>query len=152
MPVKSYRPTSPALRKKTTVVFEGVAKKRPEKSLTAPIKRTGGRNNAGRITSRWIGGGHKKLYRLIDFRRDKLNIPAKVAAIEYDPNRTANIALLNYADGEKRYILAPVDLKVGDTVVSGPESDIKPGNALPLKNIPVGSFVHNVEMQIGRGG
>ncbi|WKZ33710.1 MAG: 50S ribosomal protein L2 [Thermodesulfobacteriota bacterium] len=151
MPVKKYNPTSPAMREKTTLVHD-VAKKRPEKSLTAPVKRTGGRNNLGRVTSRWIGGGHKRIYRLIDFKRDKVSIPAKVAAIEYDPNRTANIALLNYADGEKRYILAPVDLKVGDTVVAGPEADIKPGNALPLRSIPVGTFVHNVEMRKGKGG
>ncbi len=153
MPVKKYNPTSPALRKKTTLVFEGLTKKRPERKLTkAAVKRTGGRNSYGRVTSRWIGGGHKRLYRLIDFKRDKRDIPAKVAAIEYDPNRTANIALLNYADGEKRYILAPNDLKVGDTVVAGSEADIKPGNALPLKSIPVGSFVHNIEMKIGKGG
>ncbi len=152
MPVKSYKPTSPAIRKKTTLVFEGIAKKEPERALTRPIKRTGGRNNTGRITSRWIGGGHKKLYRVIDFKRDKLNIPAKVAAVEYDPNRSANIALLNYVDGEKRYILSPLGLNAGDTIVAGPESDIKPGNALPLKNIPVGTFVHNVEMKVGKGG
>ncbi|MBI1911264.1 MAG: 50S ribosomal protein L2 [Deltaproteobacteria bacterium] len=152
MPVKKYKPTSPALRKKTTLVFEGIAKKRPEKALTAPIKRSGGRNNAGRVTSRWIGGGHKKIYRIIDFKRDKREIPAVVASIEYDPNRTANIALLNYADGEKRYILAPLGLNVGDKVVAGSNADIKPGNALPLRSIPVGSFVHNVEMKVGKGG
>ncbi|MBI2412656.1 MAG: 50S ribosomal protein L2 [Deltaproteobacteria bacterium] len=152
MPVKKYKPTSPALREKTTLVFEGITKKRPERTLTKPKKRTGGRNNFGRVTSRWIGGGHKKLYRVIDFRRDKIDIPAKVEAIEYDPNRTSNIALLAYADGEKRYILAPVDLKVGDTVVAGPGVDIKPGNALPLKSIPVGTFVHNIEMKKGKGG
>ncbi|MBI5491661.1 MAG: 50S ribosomal protein L2 [Deltaproteobacteria bacterium] len=152
MPVKKYKPTSPALREKTTLSFEGLAKKRPERGLTAPLKRSGGRNNNGRITSRWIGGGHKKLYRIIDFKRDKVNIPAKVAAIEYDPNRTSNIALLAYADGEKRYILAPVDLKVGDSVTAGPDVDIRPGNALPLRSIPVGTFVHNIEMRIGKGG
>ena len=151
MPVKKFNPTSPAIRKKTTLVFE-VDKKRPEKGLTAPIKKTGGRNNAGRVTVRWIGGGHKRLLRVIDFKRDKVNIPAKVAAIEYDPNRTANIALLNYVDGEKRYILAPHSLKVGDTIVAGPEADIKPGNALPLRSIPVGTFVHNVEMRKGKAG
>jgi large subunit ribosomal protein L2 len=134
------------------MVFEGIAKKRPEKGLTAPIKKSGGRNNAGRVTSRWIGGGHKRLYRVIDFKRDKIDIPAKVASIEYDPNRSANIALLNYADGEKRYILAPVNLNVGDTVIAGPGADIKPGNALPIRSIPVGSFVHNVEMRKGKGG
>ena len=152
MPVKSYKPTSPAMREKTTIVFEGVAKKDPEKSLVRPCKRTGGRNNTGRITSRWIGGGHKRQYRIIDFKRDKISIPAKVAAVEYDPNRSANIALLNYVDGEKRYILSPLGLKEGDMIVAGPESDIKPGNALPLKNIPVGTFVHNIEMKIGKGG
>lgn len=152
MPVKNYKPTSPAIRKKTTLVNEGIAKKRPERALTLPVKRTGGRNNYGRITTRWIGGGHKRLYRVIDFKRDKRNIPAKVAAIEYDPNRSSNIALLNYADGEKRYILAPLDLKAGDTVVAGAEVDIRPGNALPLRHIPVGTFVHNIEMQIGKGG
>ncbi|MCC6503301.1 MAG: 50S ribosomal protein L2 [Deltaproteobacteria bacterium] len=152
MPVKKYNPTSPALRQKTTIVFEGLAKKRPEKGLTAPIKKTGGRNNNGRVTSRWIGGGHKRIYRVIDFKRDKIDIPAKVASLEYDPNRSANIALLNYADGEKRYILAPVNLNVGDTVIAGPGADIKPGNALPIRSIPVGSFVHNVEMKKGKGG
>ncbi|MFQ5736794.1 MAG: 50S ribosomal protein L2 [Thermodesulfobacteriota bacterium] len=152
MPVKKYKPTSPAVRTKTTLVFEGVSKKRPERALTRPKKRTGGRNNNGRITSRWISGGHKKLYRVIDFRRDKTDIPAKVAAIEYDPNRTVNIALLNYADGEKRYILAPKDISVGDTVASGVAVDIRPGNALPLRSIPVGTFVHNIEMKQGKGG
>ncbi len=152
MPVKKYNPTSPALREKTTLVFEGIAKKKPERSLTRPYKRTGGRNNVGRVTVRWIGGGHKRLYRVIDYRRDKRGIPASVAAIEYDPNRTANIALLNYSDGEKRYILAPLDLKVGDKVMAGPDIDIKPGNALPLRSIPVGTFVHNIEMKINKGG
>jgi len=152
MPVKKYNPTSPAIRTKTTLVFEGVSKKRPEKALTAPIKRSGGRNNNGRITSRYISGGHKKLYRVIDFKRDKADIPARVSAIEYDPNRTVNIALLTYADGEKRYILAPKDLQAGDSVVSGESVDIKPGNALPLRSIPVGTFVHNIEMKQGKGG
>jgi len=152
MPVKSYKPTSPSLRKKTTLVFEGISKKRPERLLTVPLKKTGGRNNLGRVTVRWIGGGHKRLLRLIDFKRDKLGVPATVAAIEYDPNRTANLALLNYADGEKRYIIAPNDLKIGDKVTAGPDSDIKPGNALPLGSIPVGTFVHNIEMRAGKGG
>lgn len=152
MPVKKYKPTSPAVRTKTTMAFEGIAKKRPERLLTKPIKRTGGRNNNGRITTRWISGGHKKLYRVIDFRRDKVDIPAKVSAIEYDPNRTVNIALLTYADGEKRYILAPKDLNVGDSVTSGEGVDIKPGNAMPLKSVPVGTFVHNIEMKKGKGG
>lgn len=152
MPVKNYKPTSPSQREKTTLVFESIDKKRPERRLLSPIKRTGGRNNNGRITVRWIGGGHKRLYRQIDFRRDKRDIPARVAAIEYDPNRTSNIALLNYADGEKRYIIAPLDLKVGDTVLSGENIDIKPGNALPLRSIPVGTFIHNIEMKTGKGG
>lgn len=152
MPVKTYKPTSPAIREKTTVVFEQISKERPVRKLTAPVKRSGGRNSYGRITSRWIGGGHKRLLRLIDFKRDKRGIPATVHAIEYDPNRSANIALLHYRDGEKRYILAPVDLKAGDTVVAGPDVDIRPGNALPLRSIPVGTFVHNVEMRIGKGG
>lgn len=134
------------------MVFEGISKKRPERSLTSTVKRTGGRNNKGRITTRWIGGGHKRLYRIIDFRRDKREIPARVASIEYDPNRSSNIALLNYADGEKRYILAPLGLKVGDTVAAGVGADIRPGNALPLKSIPMGTFVHNIEMKVGKGG
>lgn len=152
MPVKSYKPTSPALRKMTTLKFEGISKKRPERALVTTHKRSGGRNFSGRVTMRWIGGGHKRLLRLIDFKRDKRNIPAKVSAIEYDPNRTANIALLAYVDGEKRYILAPIDLKVGDTVVAGDAADIRPGNALPLRAIPVGAFVHNIEMKPGKGG
>jgi large subunit ribosomal protein L2 len=152
MPVKKYKPTSPGIRTRTTLIFEGVSKKRPERSLTATKKRSGGRNNQGRITTRWIGGGHKKIYRIIDFKRDKRDIPARVAAIEYDPNRSANIALLNYVDGEKRYILAPLGLKVGDTVTVGVEADIRPGNALPLRSIPLGTFVHNIEMKPGKGG
>ncbi len=152
MPVKKYKPTSPGIRTRTTLVFEGVSKKRPERSLTSTKKRSGGRNNQGRITTRWIGGGHKKIYRIIDFKRDKRDIPACVASIEYDPNRSANIALLNYADGEKRYILAPLGLKVGDTVTVGVEVDIRPGNALPLSSIPLGTFVHNIEMKPGKGG
>ncbi len=152
MPVKKYKPTSPGIRTRTTLIFEGVSKKRPERSLTATRKRTGGRNNQGRITTRWISGGHKRLYRIIDFKRDKRGIPARVASIEYDPNRSANIALLNYADGEKRYILAPLGLKVDDTVSVGAEVDIRPGNALPLRSIPLGTFVHNIEMKPGKGG
>jgi large subunit ribosomal protein L2 len=124
----------------------------PEKSLLKVIKKTGGRNTYGRITCRHRGGGQKRHYRVIDFKRDKIGIPAKVAAIEYDPNRSARIALLNYADGEKRYILAPVNLRVGDTVISGPEADIKPGNTLPLSNIPLGTHIHNIELRIGKGG
>ncbi len=152
MGIKKYRPTSPGRRFMTTSDFEEVTKSRPEKSLTAPISKTGGRNNNGRITSRHIGGGHKRRYRIIDFKRQKDGIPAKVNAIEYDPNRSARIALLFYADGEKRYILAPLRLQVGDTVMSGPGADIKPGNALPLREIPTGTIVHNIELQIGRGG
>lgn len=151
MGIKSYRPTSAGRRGMTVSTFEEISKNEPEKSLTEPLKRTGGRNNQGRITTRHHGGGHKKLYRMIDFKRDKDNVPARVAAIEYDPNRTANIALLNYADGEKRYILAPQGLKLGDTVISGPESDIQIGNALPLMNIPVGSIVHNIELRPAAG-
>jgi large subunit ribosomal protein L2 len=152
MPVKTYKPTSPALRKKSTLVFDEITRKRPERSLTMPVKRTGGRNNIGRVTSRWIGGGHKRLLRIIDFRRDKREIPARVSSIEYDPNRSANIALLSYADGEKRYILAPAGLKKDDLVVAGESVDIRPGNALPIRSIPVGTFIHNIEMQKGKGG
>ena len=140
------------MRTRTTVSFEGLSKKRPEKALTSPTTRSGGRNSYGRITTRWRGGGHKKIYRIVDFKRDKTGVPAKVAALEYDPNRSANLALLHYADGEKRYILAPVSLDVGATVTSGPTSDIKPGNALPLKSIPLGTLVHNIEMKLGKGG
>ncbi|NMA34612.1 MAG: 50S ribosomal protein L2, partial [Clostridiaceae bacterium] len=143
---------SPARRFMTVSTFEEITKKEPEKSLVETLKKTGGRNVYGRITVRHIGGGTKKKYRIIDFKRNKDGIDAKVAAIEYDPNRTANIALLYYVDGEKRYILAPVGLKVGDIVESGPEADIKPGNALPLANIPVGTMVHNIELKPGKGG
>lgn len=152
MAVKRYSPTSPARRFMTVSTFEEITKKEPEKSLVETLKKTGGRNVYGRITVRHIGGGTKRKYRIIDFKRNKDGIDAKVAAIEYDPNRTANIALLYYVDGEKRYILAPVGLKVGDIVESGPEADIKPGNALPLANIPVGTMVHNIELKPGKGG
>lgn len=152
MPIKDYRPTSPGRRQMTVLAFDEITKTEPEKSLVVPLKKTGGRNNAGRITSRFRGGGHKRMYRIIDFKRDKDNIPAKVAAIEYDPNRSAFIALLHYLDGEKRYIIAPLGLKPGDVVESGPNADIKVGNALPLQNIPVGTTVHNVELTPGRGG
>jgi|SRR5690554_1906291 len=152
MAIKKYKPTTPGRRSMTVSTFEEITKKEPEKSLTVSLDRTGGRNAQGRITSRFRGGGHKRKYRIIDFKRNKDGIPAKVAAIEYDPNRTARIALLHYVDGEKRYILAPVGLNVGDMVESGPEADIKPGNALPLENIPVGSVVHNIELQPGKGG
>ena len=152
MPVKKYQPTSPGRRFQTAHDFSELSKERPEKSLTVGLRSTGGRNNQGRMTSRFMGGGHKRLYRIIDFRRDKMDIPARVAAIEYDPNRTARIALLHYADGEKRYILAPNGLTVGARVVSGPTADILPGNALPLKGIPLGTTIHNIELTPGKGG
>ncbi len=152
MAIKRYRPYTPSTRFKTTSSFDEITTTTPCKSLTVSINRQGGRNNTGRITVRHIGGGGRVKYRIIDFKRNKDNIPAKVASIEYDPNRTAYIALLNYADGEKRYILAPVGLQKGDTVMSGAEVDIKAGNALPLSAIPVGTMVHNIEMQPGRGG
>src|SRR5437763_10988528 len=149
MPVKQYRPTSPGRRNMSVSTFEEITKTRPEKSLTVRLKKHAGRNNQGKITVRHRGGGAKRAYRLIDFKRNKLEVPAKVAAIEYDPNRSARIALLHYVDGEKRYILAPVGLKVGDRVVAGPDADIKPGNAVPVKNIPTGTTVHNVELERG---
>jgi large subunit ribosomal protein L2 len=152
MPTKSYRPVTPTRRFASVVTRDDITKDTPEKSLVVGKRKTGGRNSFGRVTSRFIGGGHKQAYRIIDFKRDKSGIPAKVASIEYDPNRSARIALLNYADGEKRYILAPVGLEVGRTVTSGPEADILVGNALPLKNIPPGTFVHNVELKPGKGG
>ncbi len=151
MGLKAYKPTSPGRRFQTTLDFNEISRKEPERSLLLPLKKTGGRNVYGRITSRYIGGGHKRLYRIIDFKREKFDIPAKVDSIEYDPNRSANIALLRYLDGEKRYILAPMELKVGDTVLSGERVDIKPGNALPLKNIPLGTLIHNIEMKPGKG-
>jgi large subunit ribosomal protein L2 len=152
MAVKKVKPTSPGRRAQSYTSFDEITSTTPEKSLLRAIKKTGGRNVHGRITCRHRGGGHKRHYRVIDFKRDKLEIPAKVATIEYDPNRSARIALLHYADGEKRYILAPVNLKVGDTVVSGPEADIKPGNTLPLINIPLGTHIHNIELHLGKGG
>jgi large subunit ribosomal protein L2 len=153
MGIKKHKPTSPAMRYFETSTFEEITKDRPEKSLIAKHHRKQGHNNNGRITSRFRGGGHKRAYRIIDFKRDKFDIPSKVAAIEYDPNRTSRIALLHYADGEKRYIIAPEGLKVGDTVVSSrKEADIRPGNALPLASIPAGTYVHNVELKIGAGG
>jgi large subunit ribosomal protein L2 len=152
MGLKIYRPTSPGRRGMSSVTTEELSKKRPEKSLTEFHLRTGGRNNEGRTTVRFRGGGHKRLYRRIDFRRDKVNVPARVAAIEYDPNRSARIALLHYADGEKRYILAPVGLAVKDTVQSGPTAEVKPGNALPLDNMPLGTTIHNIELKPGKGG
>jgi large subunit ribosomal protein L2 len=152
MGIRNYKPTSPARRHYSVQTFEEITTSTSYKPLTEPLKRTGGRNNRGEITSWWRGGGHKRNYRIIDFKRDKKDIPAKVATIEYDPNRSANIALLTYADGEKRYILHPLGLKVGDSVVSGSGADILPGNCLPLKNIPLGTQVHNVELKQGRGG
>src|SRR5947209_10503049 len=153
MPIKKYRPTSPGRRFMSVSAFDEVTtKKRPEKALLRSLKTDAGRNAQGKITVRHQGGGHRKLYRLIDFRRDKRGISSTVAAVEYDPNRSARIALLTYADGEKRYILAPVGLTVGDKVISGPEADIKPGNALPLANIPLGTTVHNIELSRGKGG
>lgn len=152
MPTKKYNPTSPARRFMTVSTFEEITKKAPEKSLLAPLSRSGGRNSYGRITVRHRGGGAKQKYRIIDFKRDKDGIPGKVSAIEYDPNRSANIALLIYADGERRYILAPNGLNVGDNVYSGEHSDIKPGNALPLEFIPLGTVIHNVELKPGKGG
>ena len=152
MAVKSFKPYTPGRRQMTVSSFDEITASKPEKSLTEIVRRSGGRNDQGRLTVRHKGGGHKRLYRIIDFKRTKDAIPAKVATIEYDPNRNARIALLNYIDGEKRYILAPLDLKVGDTVVSGPDADIKIGNCLPLKNIPLGTQVHNVELKIGKGG
>ena len=152
MPVKSLKPTSPGVRGMSRLQTADITKKTPEKSLLRPIKKHSGRNNAGRITVRHQGGGSRQHYRLIDFKRNKLNIPATVKAIEYDPNRNVRIALLVYADGEKRYILLPEGLKVGERIESGPYVDIKPGNALPLSNIPLGTVVHNIEMTPGRGG
>ncbi len=153
MPIKNYRPTSAGQRFRTGLGFEELTKAKPEKSLLFPLRRSGGRNNTGRITSDHRGGGHRRLYRMIDFKRNKKGIPARVEAIEYDPNRSARIALLCYADGERRYILAPDRLAVGDAVSSGDDKvDIKPGNSLPLKFIPVGTVIHNIELKIGKGG
>ena len=152
MGIKKLKPTTPGSRFRSNSTFEEITKTTPEKSLIGVIKKSGGRNNLGHITTRFIGGGHKRRYRIIDFKRNKPGIPAKVFSIEYDPNRTCRIALLHYADGEKRYILAPEGLKVGSKIVSGPGSDIIIGNALPLKEMPLGSFVHNVEMKPGKGG
>ncbi len=152
MPIKKYRPTSPARRFMTALADPDLSRVEPERSLLEPLKKTGGRNNKGRVTTRHRGGGHKRRYRVIDFKRDKEGVPARVATIEYDPNRSARIALLHYADGEKRYIIAPVGIKVGDTVISGGVTDVKPGNCMPLKNIPLGTLVHNIEMRPGKGG
>jgi large subunit ribosomal protein L2 len=152
MGIKKLKPVTPGTRFRSNSTFEEITKSAPEKSLTVSLKKSGGRNNLGRVTTRFIGGGHKRRYRIIDFKRNKHGIPAKVFSIEYDPNRSSRIALLHYADGEKRYIIAPEGLKVGDTISSGPGSDIMIGNALPLREIPLGSFVHNVELKPGKGG
>jgi large subunit ribosomal protein L2 len=152
MPFRKLKPTSPGTRFQTVPTFDEITTQEPHKPLMEPIRSTGGRNNQGHLTSWWRGGGHKRMYRIIDFRRDKRDIPAKVTTVEYDPNRSARIALLTYADGEKRYILHCVGLKVGDTIVAGQNVDILPGNCLPLKNIPLGTQLHNVELRPGRGG
>ena len=151
MGIKAFKPTSPGRRQMTVAAFEEITRSKPEKSLVAPLRRSGGRNAEGRTTSRFRGGGHKRAYRIIDFKRNKDGIPGRIASIEYDPNRSARIALVHYIDGEKRYILAPLGMKVGDVIESGPNSDIKPGNALPLVNIPVGTVVHAIELTAGRG-
>lgn len=152
MGIKHFKPTSPGRRQMTVSTFEEITADKPEKSLLSPLSKKAGRNNQGRITTRHHGGGHKRQYRIIDFKRNKDGIPGKVATIEYDPNRSANIALIHYVDGEKRYILHPKGLKVGDMIQSGPDADIKVGNALPLENIPVGSVIHNIELKPGAGG
>ena len=152
MAIKKLKPVTPGTRFRSNSLFDEITREKPEKSLTVALRKTGGRNNHGRVTARHIGGGHKQRYRIIDFKRDKNKVPAKVFSIEYDPNRTSRIALLHYADGEKRYIIAPDGLKVGDTVTSGSGSEISIGNAMPLSEIPLGSFVHNVEFKPGKGG
>jgi len=152
MPIKTYKPTSPGRRGMSVSTFEEITKTKPEKSLLAPLRKKAGRNVRGKITVRHRGGGHKRRYRLVDFKRDKFGIPARVISIEYDPNRSARIALLTYADGEKRYIIAPLGLMVGSVLMAGPEAEIRVGNALPLASIPVGAVIHNVELQQGRGG
>ncbi|MDX1664282.1 MAG: 50S ribosomal protein L2 [Candidatus Promineifilaceae bacterium] len=152
MPVKVYKPTSPGRRDMSGPTFEEITRSEPEKSLVRGLRKSGGRNVRGKITIRHRGGGHKRRYREIDFRRDKKGIPARVASIEYDPNRSARIALLNYADGEKRYIIAPLGLRVGDTILSDEQTEIRPGNTMPLRTIPTGTMVHNIELQPGRGG
>lgn len=152
MPVKTYKPVTPSLRGMTGYTFEEITKTVPERSLLVPHQKHGGRNVYGRVTVRHRGGGNRRHIRIVDFKRDKRDIPARVAAIEYDPNRTARLALLHYADGEKRYILAPLDLRVGDTVIAGTQADIRPGNNLPIANIPVGTMIHNIELYEGRGG
>ena len=152
MAIRKYKPTSPGRRFQTCSDFGEITRTVPEKSLVVALKRTGGRNSYGRITTRRMGGGHKRRYRTVDFRRDKSEVPARVAQVEYDPNRSSRIALLHYADGEKRYIIAPARIDVGDMVISSDKADIKPGNTMPMKNIPLGSLIHNVELKVGRGG
>ncbi len=152
MGIKVHKPTSPGRRNSSGSDFAEITKTKPERKLLRRLKKTGGRNNLGRITARHRGGGHKRRYRIIDFRRDKTNVPAKVAAIEYDPNRSARIALLHYRDGEKRYIIAPNKLKVGDTVISAEHADVRPGNCMPIQNIPLGTLIHNIELKPGKGG
>lgn len=152
MAIKILKPTSPGRRFQTVTVFKDITRKKPEKSLVLSLKKTGGRNSNGRITCRHKGGGHKRALRIIDFKRDKIGIVGKVISIEYDPNRSARIALIYYKDGEKRYIIAPLDLRVGDEIMAGPDADIKPGNSLPLKNIPAGTMIHNIELKKGKGG
>ena len=152
MAVKKYKPVTPGTRGMTGSTFEEITKSKPERSLLLPLRKSGGRNSYGRVTVRHRGGGHRRFIRIVDFKRDKRDIPAKVAAIEYDPNRTARLALLSYADGEKRYIVAPLDLKVGDTLMAGTGAEIRSGNALPISNIPVGTLIHNIEVKEGRGG
>jgi len=152
MAVKKYKPITPGQRGRTGYTFEEITKTKPERSLLKPLRKKGGRNMYGRITVRHRGGGHRRHIRIVDFKRDKRDIPARVAAIEYDPNRTARLALLFYADGEKRYIVAPLDVRVGDTLLAGPGAEIRPGNSLPISNIPVGTMIHNIEMKEGRGG
>lgn len=152
MPVKHFKPTTPSRRQMTVSTFQEVTTDKPEKSLLAPLHKKAGRNNQGKITVRHHGGGHKRKYRIIDFKRNKDGIPGRVATIEYDPNRTSYIALIHYVDGEKRYIIAPKGLKVGDIIESGPNADIKVGNALPLENIPAGTLIHNIELKPGKGG
>lgn len=152
MAIKQFKPTTPSRRYMTVSAFNEITKSKPEKNLVEPLNRTGGRNVSGRITVRHHGGGHKKQYRVIDFKRNKMGVPGKVAAIEYDPNRSARIALINYADGEKRYIICPLGLKVGDSVIADEKADIRPGNCMPMANIPLGTVVHNIELKPGKGG
>ncbi|MCE7985604.1 MAG: 50S ribosomal protein L2 [Caldilinea sp. CFX5] len=152
MAIKIYRPTSAGRRNMSVTTFDEITRSKPERSLLAPLRRKGGRNNRGVITMRHQGGGHKRRYRIIDFRRDKWDIPARIESIEYDPNRSARIALVVYRDGERRYILAPSEIRVGDTIMSGPNAEVRPGNALPIRNIPLGTVIHNIELYPGRGG